>query len=61
MFIGEYLYLDMDRQKMYSDTVLMLLAIMNPSGTEQRTARRLKRRIYHSKVCLEYSIFIIIY
>ena len=32
------------------DTVMMLLALLNPEGTAQRKRRRLKRRVYRCKV-----------
>ena len=31
---------------------MMLLSLMDPSGTESRKKRRIKRRVYRSKVCL---------
>lgn len=37
---------------MRRDTVMMMLALANPEGTAQRRCRRLKRRIYRSKVSL---------
>lgn len=32
------------------DTVMMLLAVLDPDGTKQRGSKKLKRRIYRSKV-----------
>ena len=34
----------------YRDTVMYILALMDPEGTRQRASRKLKRRIYRSKV-----------
>ena len=34
----------------HRDTVMVLLAVLDPEHSEQRTKRRLKRRIYRSKV-----------
>ena len=34
----------------FRDTVMMLLALLDPDGTRQRCSRKLKRRIYRSKV-----------
>lgn len=34
----------------YRDTVMAMLSLMDPHGTEQRKKRRLERRVYRSKV-----------
>ena len=32
------------------DTAMMMLSVMDPDGTESRRTRRLRRRVYRSKV-----------
>ena len=39
-----------DMSTFFRDTVMMLLALLDPDGTSQRCSRKLKRRIYRSKV-----------
>jgi len=36
----------------FRDAVMMLSAVGDPDGTEQRKKHKLKKRTYHNKVCV---------
>lgn len=40
----------------YRDTVMMLLALIDPSGSNCRIKHRLRRRVYHSEITSYYNI-----
>ena len=42
----------------YRNTVMVMLALIDPDGTAQRKSRRLKRRLYRNKVLYVYTCVI---